>query len=322
MDADFRNYLRAVQSEEPPVGAAEPRWAETETLARRLIAGAQAEPALRALKQEPQAKKRWDLLLLSGLLQGALGERAASLEALEIVGDKLAAAGDREGVRALLPRFLEPEPVSASVRFLHHLARTAAGDPERIDLLRRALDIRHNDPHLLLELSQLLERNGEPEEARDLRLDALEIWLDLDNPGALSDELLRVVEEDLPLKPGRAGAILLHYAAAVPWEDAEPILDLALPELTRGGAGLWSWEDLDPIAALAPQTPRARAPRSVAPDRGRVGARSRRDRRGLGHPEPRRAHLHRPGAPPQDPFASPRRRRGARNVGPGPRRGE
>jgi len=258
MDADFRNYLRAAQGDEPPVGAAEPRWAETETLAQRLIAGAQAEQALRALKQEPQSKKRWDLLLLAGLLQGALGERAASLEAFEIVGDKLAAAGDREGVRALLPRFLEPEPVSASVRFLHHLARTAAKDPERIDLLRRALDIRHNDPHLLLELSQVLERSGEPEEARDLRLDALELWLALDNPGALSDELLRVVEEDLPREPGRAGAILLHYAAAVPWEDAEPILDLALPELARGGAGLWSWSDLDPIAARAPQTPRAR----------------------------------------------------------------
>src|SRR2546425_8846358 len=217
MDADFRNYLRAAQSEEPPVGAAEPRWAETETLARRLIAGAQAEPALRALKQEPQAKKRWDLLLLSGLLQGALGERAASLEALEIVGDKLAAAKDREGVRALLPRFLTPEPVSAAVRFLHFLSRTATEDLEKIEHLRRALDIRHNDPQLLLELSQILERTGETDEARDLRLDALEIWLKLNHPEAVGDELLRVVEEDLPREPGRAGAILLHYAGAVAW---------------------------------------------------------------------------------------------------------
>ena len=128
MDADFRHYLRTAQGEEPAIGLGEARWAETEALARRLIDATQAEPALRALKQEPQAKKRWDLLLLSGLLQGALGERAASLEALEIVGDKLAAAKDREGVRALLPRFLTPEPVSAAVRFLHHLARTAPGD--------------------------------------------------------------------------------------------------------------------------------------------------------------------------------------------------
>ncbi|HEY2924707.1 MAG TPA: GreA/GreB family elongation factor [Candidatus Eisenbacteria bacterium] len=257
MDADFRNYLRAAHGEEPPAGFAEPRWAETEALARRLIAGAQAEPALRALKQEPQAKKRWDLLLLAGLLQSALGERAASLESFEIVGDKLTAAGDREGVSALLPRFLEPEPVSAAVRFLHHLARTASEDPERIEYLRRALDIRHNDPQLLLELSRILERNGEAVEARGLRLDAIELRLELNDPEGVSDEILRVVEEDLPREPGRAGAILLHYAGAFPWEDAEPILDLALPELTRG-AGLWTWSDLDPIAGKAPQTPRAR----------------------------------------------------------------
>jgi transcription elongation factor GreA len=258
MDADFRNYLRAAQGEEPPLGFAEPRWAETEALARRLIAGAQAEPALRALKQEPQARKRWDLLLLSGLLQSALGERPASLESFEIVGDKLTAAGDREGVLALLHRFLEPEPVSAAVRFLHHLARTAPEGLERIDYLRRALDIRPNDPQLLLELSQVLEANGEAEEARDLRLDAIELRLELNDPEAVAEDLLRVVEEDLPREPGRAGAILLRYAGAVSWGDAEPILDLALPELTRG-AGLWTWSDLDPIAGLAPPTPRARA---------------------------------------------------------------
>src|SRR3989449_8703291 len=113
MDADFRNYLRAAQGEEPPIGAGEPRWTETETLARKLIAGAQAEPALRVLKQEPQARRRWDLLLLAGLLNHALGERGASLAALEGVGGQLAAADDREGGRALLPRFLEPAPVSA-----------------------------------------------------------------------------------------------------------------------------------------------------------------------------------------------------------------
>ncbi len=258
MDADFRNYLRAAQGEEPPAGAAEPRWAETEALARRLIAGTLAESALRFLKQEPQATKRWDLLYLAGLLQWALGERAASLESLEIVGDKLAAAGDRPGVQALLLRFLEPEPVSAAVRFLHFLARTAAEDPERIDLLRRALDIRHNDPQLLMELSRILERTGEKDEARELRLDAIELWLRLDNPEPVADELLRVVEEDLPREPGRGGAILLHYAGAVPWEDSEPILDLALPELERGGGGRWTWRDLDPIAARAPQTARAR----------------------------------------------------------------
>ncbi len=258
MDADFRNYLRGAQGEEPPVSLTDPRWSETEVLARRLIAGTLAEPALRLLKQEPQAKKRWDLLLLGGLLQGALGEDAASVEALEVVGDKLAAAHDREGVRALLPRFLTPEPVSAAVRFLHYLARTAADDAERTEHLRAALEIRHNDAQLLLELSQVLERTGELEEARDLKLEALEIWLKLDHPEALADELLRVVEEDLPREPGRAAAILLHYAGAVPWEESEPILDLALPELTRSGAGRWTWQDLDPVAARAPQSPRAR----------------------------------------------------------------
>ena len=259
MDADFRNYLRAAQGEEPPVSVAEPRWSETEALARRLIAGTQAEPALRLIKQEPQAKKRWDLLLLSGLLQGALGERAAAIEALETVGDKLAAAGDREGVGALLPTFLDPEPVSAAVRFLHFLAKTAATDAERVEHLRRALDIRHNDPQLLHELSRILEKTGEEEESRELRLDAFEVWLKLGHPEALADDLLRLVEEDLPREPGRTAAILLHYAGAVPWEESEPILDLALPELKRTGPGRWTWADLEPLAARAPQNPRARA---------------------------------------------------------------
>jgi len=258
MDADFRHYLRGAQGEEPPIGVGEPRWAETEAQARRLTSATMAEAALRALKQEPQAKKRWDLLLLSGLLQGALGERAASLEALEIVGDKLAAAKDREGVRALLPRFLTPEPVSAAVRFLHHLAKTAPDDAERIEHLRAALDIRHNDPQLLMELSQILERTGEADEARDLRLEALDLWLKLDNTAAVQDELLRLVEEDLPREPARAAAIVLHYAGAAAWEESEPLLDLALPELERSGGGIGSWRDLDPIFARAPQSPAAR----------------------------------------------------------------
>src|SRR6267142_1638438 len=201
MDADFRTYLRAAQGEEPPIGAGEPRWAETEALARKLIAGGQAEPALKALKPEPQARKRWDLLLLAGLLNEALGERGASLEAFEI---------------------------------------------------------RPNDPHFLSELSQILERRGEPDEARGMRLRAIELWLELNHPEAVSDELFRVVEEDLPHEPARAGAILLRYAAAVSWEDSEPILDLALPELTRRGAGLWSWRELEPVGARAPQTTEAR----------------------------------------------------------------
>ncbi|HXF59088.1 MAG TPA: GreA/GreB family elongation factor [Candidatus Saccharimonadales bacterium] len=237
---------------------AEPRWSETEALARRLVSATWAEPALKALKQEPQAKKRWDLLLLSGLIQDSLGERAASIESLEIVGDKLTAAGDREGVRALLPRFLEPEPVSAAVRLLHFLSKTAVDDEEKIEHLRRALDIRHNDPQLLIELARLLERKGEAEEARDLKLDGLEIWLKLGHPEEVADELLRVVEEDLPSEPGRAGAIVLHYAGAVPWPESEAALDLALPELVRVGAGRWTWKDMDAIAARAPQTDRAR----------------------------------------------------------------
>ena len=259
MDADFRNYLRAAQGEEPPIGAGEPRWTETEALARKLIAGAQAELALKALKQEPLARKRWDLRLLAGLLNDALGERGASMEAFEVVGDKLAAAEDREGVRALLPRFLVPSPVSAAVRLLHFMARHSSTDEEKMGFLRQALEIRPNDPHLLSELSQILERRGgEADEARGMRLRAIELWLELNHPEAVADELLRVVEEDLPREPARGGAILLRYAAAVPWEDSEPILDLALPELKRRGAGLWGWRELEPVGARAPQTIEAR----------------------------------------------------------------
>ena len=60
MDADFRHYLRTAQGEEPAIGLGEARWAETEALARRLIDATQAEPALRALKQEGLAASRRD----------------------------------------------------------------------------------------------------------------------------------------------------------------------------------------------------------------------------------------------------------------------
>ena len=43
MDADFRSYLKAAHGEEPPARNADPRWAETEALARRLIESTQAE---------------------------------------------------------------------------------------------------------------------------------------------------------------------------------------------------------------------------------------------------------------------------------------
>ncbi len=259
MDSDFRNYLRSAQGEEPPIGPTEPRWEETEALARRLVARSQAEAALRAIGQEPQAKKRWDLLLLTGLLRQALGERAPSLEALEVVGDKLAQAGEREGMRALLPHFLEPQPVSAAVRFLRFLARTAPDDVERVEMLRRAIEIRPNDPELHLELSQALERTGESDAARAGRLRAVELWLENAAPHAVSEELLRVIDEDLSREPERVGSILLRYASSVPWGESEPLLDLALPELMRGASGRLEWSDLDAAAARAPNNPAARA---------------------------------------------------------------
>ena len=258
MDVDFRNFLRTAQGDEPPVSVADPRWAETEALASKLISSAQAEAALRALKQEPLAKKRWDMLLLAGLLHQGLGERAPSLEAIEIVGDKLAAAGEREGVRALMPRFLSPEPVSAAVRFLHFLAKGAADDAERIDLLNQALEIRPEDPELHFELSQTLERTASPDAARTERLRALEIWLDLTHHERVAEELLRTVEEDLPASPRRVAHILLRYAAQAPWTDAEPILDLAMPELANRATGLITWEEVGPVAIRVPESPGAR----------------------------------------------------------------
>ena len=106
MDSDFRAFVRAAQGEEPTASVRSPRWAETEALARKLITTGQAEIALRALVREPGAKKRWDLRLLAGLLHEALEERVPAVEALEVVGDKLTAAEDREGVLRLLPHFL------------------------------------------------------------------------------------------------------------------------------------------------------------------------------------------------------------------------
>jgi len=258
MDADFRNYLRAAQGDEPPIGPREPRWAETEALARALIAGAQVEGALRAVRQEPQARKRWDLLLLAGLLNQALGERAAAVEAFEVVGDKLTAAGLREGVQELLPRFLAPEPVSAAVRFLHYLARTAPEDVERIGHLSRALGIRANDPQLSIELSRALEGTGDAPGARERRLRAAELWLDAGNLESVSEEILRIVEEDLAHEPVRVGRILLRYAAAAPWGDSEPVLDLALPDLATRTAGRLTWSEIEGAASRAPSTPAAR----------------------------------------------------------------
>lgn len=258
MDADYRNYLKSAQGEEPPISLGDPRWAETETLARRLIAGAQAEGALRALAQEPQARKRWDLLLLAGLLHQGLGEGTSSLEALEVVCDKLVAAAGRDGVRALLPRFLEPAPVSAAVRFLHFLARSAADEAERIDWLSQAIHIRPRDPELLYELAQALDRTGDADSARSNRILALEIRLELKHPDPVSEELLRLVDEDFPREPQRVARILLRYAALVPWADAEPILDLALPELERRASGRIDWSEVEPVLSRTPPSPEAR----------------------------------------------------------------
>jgi hypothetical protein len=102
MDDDFRKYLAAAKGDEPPATTSDPRWQETETLARRLIAESKVEAALKSLEQEPLRKKRWDLLYLTALLREGLGEYAAALESFEVVVDKLMALGDREGVRSLL----------------------------------------------------------------------------------------------------------------------------------------------------------------------------------------------------------------------------
>jgi len=260
MDADFRGYLKAAHGDEPPARRADPRWEETEVLARRLIESSQAEAALKLIGQEaPAVRKRWDVLLLMGLLELGLGERDAAIERLEIVGDKLLAAEDRDGIEALLPRFTMPEPVSAAVRFLHYLARHAASDAERIPLLRDALSIRSLSPELHAELASALERTGGEAGARDHRLRAAELYLDGARPEIVGDDLLRAVEEDLEHQPARVAQLLLRYAAVAPWADAEPLLELALPELAPRVHGQIRWTELAPAAARAPATAGARA---------------------------------------------------------------
>jgi transcription elongation factor GreA len=262
IDADLRTYLKGVQGEEPPLGLDQPRWAETEAVARKLIEKSAAESALQALEQEPARKKRWDLLLLTALLHQGLGERARSLDALEVVADKLLAAGDREGVRALLPRFLEPEPTPIAVRFLHFLAAGPAPDEQRLEWLRTAIAIRPADPDLHEDLGRLLESSPEPgarEEAREHRLRALELSLDDGTIEGMTEALFRVVDEDLDAIPVRVGRIVLRYAALADWSESEPMLDLALPTLEARAAGRISWDDIAPIGPRLPGTGEARA---------------------------------------------------------------
>ena len=155
MDAEFRRYLGGVKLDEPPASSSDPRWEETETLARRLLTEGKAEAALKLVEQEPARRKRWDLLLLTGLLREGLEEQPLALEALEVVADKLVASGDRSGVRLLLDRFRDPEPTSAAVRFLQYLARGETKEEARIALLREAIEIRPADPELHAEISPL-----------------------------------------------------------------------------------------------------------------------------------------------------------------------
>jgi transcription elongation factor GreA len=258
IDADLRRYLAAVKSEEPPASSADPRWTETEALAQKLIAEAKAEAALKAIDQEPARRRRWDLLLLTGLLRGGLGDRPLALEALEVVADKLVATGDRNGVRGLLDRFLKPEPTGAAVRLLEFLARGEAGDRARIELLREAIGIRARDPGLHAQLSSALERTGDAAGAREHRLLAIELLLEAGRTEGVGEDLLRVVDEDLERAPARVGRILLRFAALAPWRESEPLLDLALPELSARAAGRLSWENLAPAASRAPSTPDAR----------------------------------------------------------------
>lgn len=263
IDADLRAYLKNATGEEPPLRHGDPRWADTELVAHRLIERSAAEAALKALEQEPARKKRWDLLLLTALLQQGLGERARSLDALEVVADKLLAAGDRDGVLALLPRFLEPEPTPAAVRFLHFLAQNpSASEEERTDWLRTAIRIRPADPELHADLAALLERSTDPEaraSGREHRLRAIELALDDGAIEGLSESLFRAVDEDLDRAPVRIGKILLRYAAAAPWSESEPILDLAIPMLEARAKGRFAWDDLAPILTRLPGGPAGRA---------------------------------------------------------------
>ena len=256
MDADFRRYLAAIKAEEPHASTTDPRWGETEALARRLIAENKVEGALKALEQEPARKKRWDLLLLTALLREALDDETLALEALEVIADKLMAAGDRAGVRTLLPRFLGPEPDPVAVRFLHFLARDKdLSDDERARLLRDAIAIRPADPELHSDLSTVLERLHDVAGAREHRLRSVELQLELGRPERVADELLRLIEEDLEHAPPRVGRAVTRFASLVPWPESETLLDLALPELTKRAAGELSWEDLAPLATRVPAKP-------------------------------------------------------------------
>jgi transcription elongation factor GreA len=252
MDADFRNYLRAAQGPEPDISLRDPRWHETERVARKLIETSAAEPGLKSLLNEPLRKKRWDLLLLCGFLHQALGQRPAAIECFEVVADKCVAADDRDAVIHLLPRFLDPEPVTHAVRFLHYLAKGASSEEERIEYLRHAIAIRPGDADLHLDLAAALERAEDLDAAREHRLRHLELSLEDPRPKGLSESVARAVEEDLPLHPGRVGSILLRYAAKVNWADAEAVLELAMPELEKSAGGLLTWDDL---AALLPKIP-------------------------------------------------------------------
>jgi transcription elongation factor GreA len=260
MDADFRRYLAAVKNEEPPASTGDPRWGETEALARRLVDENKVEGALKALEQEPARKKRWDLLLLAALLREALDDHTLALEAYEIIADKLMAAGDRDGVRAILPKFLEPEPESVAVRFLHFLAQDGdVSDDERARLLRDAIAIRPADPELHADLSAVLERLKDLPGSREHRLRSVELQLELGHPERIADELLRLIEEDIEHAPIRVGRALTRFASLVPWTESETLLDLALPELTKRVPGELTWEDLAPLASRVPakQAPRA-----------------------------------------------------------------
>ncbi len=261
MDAEFRNYLRAAQGPEPDVSLRDPRWHEAERIARTLIETSAAEPGLKSLLNEPLRKKRWDLLLLSGLLHQALGHRPLALDCFEIVGDKCVAADDRDAVEHLLPRFLEPEPTTQAVRFLHYLANGAATEEERIELLRRAIGIRPADPDLHLDLAGALERAEDPDAAREHRIRHLELSLEDARPKGLAEAVARAVEEDLTHEPGRVGSIVLRYAAKSKWEDAEAVLELAMPTLEASAGGLLSWDDL---ALLLPKIPATDGGRETA----------------------------------------------------------
>jgi len=251
MDADFRKYLAAVKGDEPPAMSTDPRWLETETLARRLVAESKVEAALKSLEQEPLRRKRWDLLLLTALLKEGLGEYAAALESFEVVADKLMASGDREGVRSILDRFLEPEPTAPAVRILVFLAR-GSDESERLDLLREAIEIRPGDPDLNGEVAAALERAGDADGARQHRLRSIELHLEAGHAERVSDDFLRLIEEDLEHHPARVGRALLRFASLVSFAESEALLDLAVPELERRAPGLLSWDDIAPMAPRVP----------------------------------------------------------------------